>query len=412
MTKNAFKLFTILGFEVKLDGSWLILALLIGWSLGAGYFPYVVTGLPASTYWTLGALGSIGLFFSIVFHELCHSIVARRHNMEMRGITLFIFGGVAEMGDEAPNPRAEFMMAIAGPLSSFVLAAVFYGLARVSPPLLGVLLQALATMNTALAVFNLVPAFPLDGGRVLRSALWAWRKDLLWATRITTRIGVAFGTFLVVLGVASAVMGNLLAGMWRFVIGLFLQKAAQQSYAYALLRHTLQGQSAGTLMRTDVPAVRPDLALDDVVAGFFLRSALDWLPVVGPRRELLGCVRLEAIRNVPRHAWAFRTVADVMAPCDDALTIAPDMDVMAAASEMTRLQTSVLMVEESGRLAGLLFMQDLLRFVELHSRLLDKKPTYGRDDPVLPHPSRKLATQPGVSVSNYPHEQFHVNARR
>ena len=173
------RLFKLLGFEVRIDWSWIIIAVLIAWSLSTGLFPFHYKNLSTQTYWLMGIAGAAGLFLSIIAHEFCHSLVARKYGLPMKGITLFIFGGVAEMGDEVPSPKAEFMMAAVGPLSSIVIAAIFYGIytlgkVNFSEPINGIV-GYLAFINAILAGFNLVPAFPLDGGRMLRSVLWGWK---------------------------------------------------------------------------------------------------------------------------------------------------------------------------------------------------------------------------------------------
>ena len=189
-----FRLFTLFGFEVRLDLSWLLLALLISWSLGAGMFPADYPGLPPRTYAWMGVAGALGVFFSIVFHEFSHSMVARHYGMPIKGITLFIFGGVAEMEEEPPGPKSEFLMAVAGPLASFLLAFIFTRIEAIAllrgwpTPIVGVS-SALAYINTVVAIFNLVPAFPLDGGRMLRAALWYFKKDMHAATRIASQMG-------------------------------------------------------------------------------------------------------------------------------------------------------------------------------------------------------------------------------
>jgi len=218
MFGKSFKLFKILGFEVRIDASWIIIALLITWSLAQGVFPIYADYLTPVTYWILGAAGALGLFISIVVHELSHSLVARRFGLPMRGITLFIFGGVAEMDDEPPSPKAEFFMAIAGPIASIIIGLFFIGLFSVgrvlfwpTPPM--ILFSYLGTINLILAAFNLLPAFPLDGGRVLRSILWGWRKNLRWATRVSSIISSSFGLALVFLGIFSVLGGGLVGGI-------------------------------------------------------------------------------------------------------------------------------------------------------------------------------------------------------
>ena len=212
MSGKRFKLFELLGFEVKIELSWLVLAALLTWSLATNVFPANREGLAKATYWWMGVAGTLGLFASVVFHELCHSLVARRFDLPITGITLFIFGGVAEMEDEPPSARSEFLMALAGPASSAMLGLTFFGLSLLgsgadwSDPV-GVVLGYLASLNGSLAVFNLLPAFPLDGGRVLRAILWGAKKDLSWATRIASRIGSGLGILMMVVGLFVALTG-------------------------------------------------------------------------------------------------------------------------------------------------------------------------------------------------------------
>jgi len=227
--------FKLLGFKVGVDISWLILAVLVTWSLATGLFPHYFEGFSNATYWWMGIGGASGLFASIVFHELCHSIIARRYGLPIKGITLFIFGGVAEMHHEPTSPKAEFMMAIAGPVSSALLGTALYTLHRLGTyadfpqPLNGVLLY-LGWLNFILAGFNLIPAFPLDGGRILRSLLWAVKKDFRFATRVAATLGAGFGLFMMIMGILVFVGGNFVAGLWWFLIGMFIRNASKISY--------------------------------------------------------------------------------------------------------------------------------------------------------------------------------------
>ena len=198
MFGHRMKLFKLLGFEVRIDASWIVIAVLVTWSLAKGAFPSWYPNLTPATYWIMGVVGALGLFVSIVAHEFCHSLVARKFGMPMKGITLFIFGGVAEMGDEPPTAKAEFMMAIAGPLSSLAIGGCCYliyllGLQSQWPTPVNAVNYYLFYINVILAAFNLLPAFPLDGGRVLRSILWGAKGNMRWATRVSSSIGSAFG---------------------------------------------------------------------------------------------------------------------------------------------------------------------------------------------------------------------------
>ena len=220
---RGFPLFTILGFEIRLNLSWLLLGLLITWTLAEGFFPQRYPDLGAQARWWMGVAGAVGVFFSIVFHELSHSLVGRRFGMPVGGITLFVFGGIAELRHEPKSPRSEFLMAVAGPLSSLLLAGVFSVADHLAQrlgwpvPVVG-LLHYLSFINLILAVFNLVPAYPLDGGRMFRAALWAWRNDVREATRVASSVGSFFGLALMVLGVLGFLTGDIVGGMWSFLI--------------------------------------------------------------------------------------------------------------------------------------------------------------------------------------------------
>jgi Zn-dependent protease len=244
MFGRGFRLFNLMGFEIRLHSSWLILAVLVIWSLAGGYFPYKFPGYTAADYLLMAAGGLAGLFFSIIIHEFAHSVVARHYGIPMNGITLFIFGGVAEMGDEPPNAKSEFLMAIAGPLTSFLIAACAFGVgsALAASGALGIaaVFSYLAWINTALGLFNLVPAFPLDGGRVLRAAIWAKKGDIVASTRIASGIGSAFGFLLILLGAWNIFRGNLVGGVWYIFIGMFVRNASSMSYRQVLYRREME----------------------------------------------------------------------------------------------------------------------------------------------------------------------------
>ena len=234
MFDDRITLFTLFGFKVQVDASWIVIALLVTWSLATGYFPSSYEDLAPGSYWLMGIVGAAGLFASIIFHEFWHSAVARHFGLPMKGITLFIFGGIAEMSQEPDRPKTEFLMAVAGPVASVFLGFGFYGLQSVAeaggePTILGGVLGYLAFINWLLAGFNILPAFPLDGGRILRSILWSIRDDLMWATRVVCRIGSGFGVALILLGIITMLGGYMINGIWYIVIGLFLRGAAASS---------------------------------------------------------------------------------------------------------------------------------------------------------------------------------------
>jgi Zn-dependent protease/CBS domain-containing protein len=367
------ELFRLFGFAVRVDPSWLVLAVLITWSYATQVFPAVHGGLAPRTYWAMGAAMALGLFASIVLHELAHSLVARHYGMEMRGITLFVFGGVAEMTDEPPSPEAEFMMAVAGPAASLFIAGsllllwVWAGMSRWPPPVTIVAGQ-LAFLNGTLALFNAVPAFPLDGGRVLRAALWHWKKDLRWATRMAARMGSLFGAVLIALGLVWVIGGQVAAGIWSALIGFFVRAAAQMSYQQLLLRRTLEGEPVRRFMRADPVVVPRAISLRRLVEDFVYRHHHKLFPVVDGDR-LVGCITTGRLKQVPPEEWDRQSVGAVAEPCGPENTVSPDTDAMEALSLMNRSRASRLMVVEEGRLVGILTLKDLLQFFSLKMEL-------------------------------------------
>lgn len=367
-------LFKLLGFQVRIDFSWIIIAVLVAWSLSTGFFPFQFKGLSTGIYWIMGIIGAIGLFFSIIVHEFSHSLVARQYGLQMRGITLFIFGGMAEMPDEPASPRAEFMMAVVGPLSSLVLAGIFYvtylaGAASGIPEPVNGVLAYLALINLILAVFNLVPAFPLDGGRILRSILWGARDNLRWATRISSRIGAAFGIFLIIFGIFNVLSGNFIGGMWYFLIGLFLQSAANMSYQQLITRRALEGESVRRFMNTDPVTVSPETTIHDLVENYVYRYHYKMFPVISRSNIIEGCVTTKQIKEIPREKWHETRIKDIKIPCDGDNTIQADMDAIQALSLMNRSGKSRLMVTEGEHLAGVISLKDMLKFLSLRVEL-------------------------------------------
>jgi Zn-dependent protease len=366
-------LFKLAGFQVGLDWSWFILAVLISWTLASGVFPLYYPGLQPVTYWWMGVIAALGLFASIVLHELGHALVARRYGLPIRRITLFIFGGVAEMEAEPERPAVEFWVAIAGPIVSFLVGLVCWlllqgaGGAGAGVPLVGVL-GYLATINAILAVFNLVPAFPLDGGRILRAVLWYWKGSLRWATRIASAIGGGFGILLIVLGVYRVLIGDFVGGIWWFLIGLFVRFAAQMSYQQVLMREALRGVPVRRIMSADPITVPSGITIAQLIDDYIYRHHHNMFPVVDSGR-LVGCVSMNDIKRLPRERWSSTTVSEIMQPCSEATAISPDMDAMEVLSLMARTQNSRLLVTEGDRVVGIITLRDLLKFLNVKLNL-------------------------------------------
>jgi Zn-dependent protease len=373
MFNRKFKLFRLFGFEVGIDATWIVLAVLVAWSLSTGYFPFKYQDLSIRQYWVMGVIGAMGLFVSIVAHEFCHSLVARRSGMPMKGITLFIFGGVAEMTEEPRSARDEFLIAVVGPVSSFAMAAIFYGLNRIGeaagwPTTISGVMGYLGMINIILAVFNLVPAFPLDGGRILRAALWAWKGNLRWATRIASHFGEGFGLLLIALGVLRVLGGLFVGGMWFFLIGLFIRSAAKMSYQQLLTRRALEGESLQRFMNRDPVTVSPAISLDHLVEDYIYRYHHKLYPVIDGDR-LIGCITTRQVKEVPRDQWSRKTVGELVQECSDENTIAPETDAVAALASMHRNRAGRLMVVEGDRLMGIIALKDLLDFLSMKIEL-------------------------------------------
>ncbi len=370
-------LFTIFGFRVRLDASWLLIAALITWSLAKGLFPYLYKDLSPAAYWWMGFAGAIGLFLSVIFHELSHSIVARHYGMPMKGITLFLFGGVSEAHEEPRDAKTEFLMAIAGPLSSLVLALIFYIIymamkSQALPTAVYGVIGYLAAINVILAIFNMLPGFPLDGGRVLRSALWYWKGDLRRATRIATAFGSGIGLLFILLGIISLFMGNFIGGMWWVLIGLFLRNAASASYQQMLLKEAFKGATVARYMNANPITINPSISIRELVDNYIYKYHHKMFPVVADG-TLQGCVTTQDIGKFEPADWVNHRVAEIADHCSSENTISPEMDVMDVLTLMSRTKKSRLMVVDNGRLMGVVTLKDILDMFAIKMELEGKR---------------------------------------
>ena len=369
MFGNRITLFKLLGFDIKLDLSWVFIAVLISWSLASGYFPGKYHGLSQTSYWFMGIAGALGLFVSIILHELGHSLVARRFAIPIQGITLFVFGGVAEMEEEPPNARAEFWMALAGPAVSILIAIACYPLytlgARAGwpPEAIGVLYY-LSWMNGLLAAFNLVPAFPLDGGRLLRAILWGRQGNLRKATKVAAGIGSAVGLGLIVIGIISLLGGNFLVGLWWFLIGWFLRNASAMSYRQMVIRKALEGEPIERFMKRDPVWVPSSISIGELVRDYIYRYHYQMFPVMRDSK-LLGCISTKQVKMVPREDWDRVPVQGFVTPCAAGNSVSPKTDAIQVLALMQRTGNSRMMVIDQGGLVGVITLKDLLQFLSL-----------------------------------------------
>lgn len=366
-------LFRIFGFDVGIDLSWFLLFMLITWSLAMGLFPFQYPGLAGSTYLMMGVTGALGLFLSIVFHELSHSLVARRFGLTMKGITLFLFGGVAEMPEEPRKPGAEFWMAAAGPASSLVLAAAFLALYRLGQGLewngawTGII-GYLSVVNVALAIFNMVPAFPLDGGRVLRAAIWKATGDPARATRVAASIGAGFGMFLFAFGAVRIISGNLVGGVWWMLIGLFIRSGARSTVTQMNFSRLLKGEKVGGFMNRRPVSVDPAMPVKRLVEDYLYKHNYRNFPVTDGGR-LVGCIGIDQVKSLGPHRWEIMRVGEAMSPCPDEAVVDADMPVEQALKRMQESGQSTLLVLEDGRFGGILTTSDILHYLTMRMEL-------------------------------------------
>ncbi|HLJ92496.1 MAG TPA: site-2 protease family protein [Gemmataceae bacterium] len=380
MFGTRWRIFRLLGIPISLDASWLIILALLTLSLAQmfpalmeRFYPGVTPNVAPYNYWIMGLIAAVAFFICVLLHELGHAVVARSVGMPIRGITLFLFGGVAELGEEPISAGREFVMAIAGPAVSVVLAIGLGVLASVGyntgwPPEVVIVLGYLAAVNGLVLLFNLIPAFPLDGGRVLRSIIWAVTGRLRRATYWASLLGQVFAWLLIAWGVVHLFSEQWLPGIWLGLIGLFLNHAARSAYQQVLVREALQGEPVRHFMNPQPIVVPPSLDLLHWVEDYVYRHHRKAFPVVDDGR-LEGVITTQALTAIPRTQWPQRTVGEVMRHDLRAFTISPNADALQALSKMQRTGSSRLLITEDHHLLGIVSLKDLLRFLSLKLEL-------------------------------------------
>jgi Zn-dependent protease/CBS domain-containing protein len=388
--RSGFRLGRIFGINIDLDWSWVFIFLLVTWNLAAGVFPSLHPNWGPVLNWSVGLAASVLFFGSVLAHELAHSLVAIARGLPVRRITLFMFGGVSNIEREPPSPATEFLIAIVGPLTSVILGAIFLflgsavadgqrlalrnpaqALAQLGP--VATLLLWLGPINIVLGVFNLIPGFPLDGGRVLRSILWAVTDNLRQATRWAAWVGqvVAWGFIAagiaMIFGVRLPFFGTgFFSGLWLAFIGWFLNHAAIQSYQQVVIQDMLEGVPVARLMRANAPTVSPHLRVSQLVDDYVMRTDERAFPVVEGER-LVGLVCLEDVRKIPRDAWATTPVNQIMTPTEQLDLVTPREDATEAFDKLARRDVRQMPVVQDGRLVGMLRRRDILRWLHLQS---------------------------------------------
>ena len=371
--QKGFKLFKVIGIQISLDYTWFIIFALVAWTLSQGYFPSVVPGLAMWIYIAMGVVSSLLLFASILLHELSHSYVANRLGMDIRGITLFIFGGIAELSREPDDPRMELKIAIAGPIASGVLAILFWlikeGLTAMALfPLVASVCSYLVIINIVVVIFNMIPGFPLDGGRVLRAIWWMKSGDLQRATMVAGRVGKGFALFLIFFGILQTFTGNIIGGLWMVFIGIFLQQAAESGYREVLIRNSLSGIRVGDVMTREVVTVHPDDSLQVIVDDYLFRHHCVSFPVVAASR-LVGMLNLGDIRAVPKEKWRETRVRDVMEPVTQHSLASPEETAIEVLSKMATLGVGRFPVVRGGELVGIISRRDIMKLMAFKREL-------------------------------------------
>ena len=368
--KGSLRLGRIAGIEIGIHYTWLLAFILITWSLAQGFFPQAYPGWGPGTYWITGILAALLLFVSVLLHELAHSLVAQARGLPVRSITLFIFGGVSNLKEEAKKPAIEFTMTIVGPLTSLALAVIFWGLSQLidapSSPA-AAMLNYLWQINALLAAFNLLPGFPLDGGRVLRSILWGTTGNLVRATNIAATVGRFFGWALIAFGVFQLLQGNFLGGLWIAFIGWFLSSAADASRRDVTLREHLSGVPVREVMDPGTETVSPETSVEEVVRGAFLQGHRRAVPV-GRDDRLVGIVTLTDVKELPQPKWAQTSVEEIMTR-QPLYRVTPDDDLNSAMRLIAQHDINQVLVLREGRLVGLLNRADIIRHLQLSQEL-------------------------------------------
>lgn len=356
------------GFQIRIDYSWFLVFFLVVWTFQR-FLAQQIPGYTLTAYYVMSTVAGLVFFLSVLLHELAHSVVARSRGIEVEGITLFIFGGVAETRMEARRALDEFLLTIAGPLMSLALAAAFWGVASSAgslgwPPPVQAVAGALAWLNLVLAVFNMVPGFPLDGGRIFRSVVWAVTGDLEKATRWATRGGRVFGYLLVGLGIVEVLaFGQLLAGLWSAFIGWFLASAAGASYRHFAVRRMLSRVRVERVMTAGAEPISPAMPVAELVEEYFMRRPHGAYPVV-ENGHLLGLVGVGEVSGLGMAQRALSRVGDVMRPIDELPTASADETLDEVIGRLDPGEEERAVVVEDGRVVGFLTLDDIGEWVK------------------------------------------------
>ena len=371
MFKSSIKLFKIFGIEVRLDYSWFIVFALFSYVFGFLYFPTVLPGLHKGLLAVITIITVILFFVSLLIHEMSHSLVARKKGTPVERITLYMFGGMAEIGKEPETPYNEFIMAIAGPIASFIMAAIFgviWFFSRNFAPV-GEPVRYLAFINIILGAFNMLPGYPLDGGRVLRSIIWKFTGDLKKATFIASTTGRIFGFMIIAVGIVFIFTGNFLNGVWFAFIGWFLQSSAQIGYRQLVFETSIKGIKVKDVMNKNIVDVTRDTTLQNLVDNYFMKYRFGRFPVIESRKtqKLMGVISIHDIKEIPREEWPNVYIGAIVKKVSENEKVDISMEVSDAIKKMVKNGLGHLVVMSGDKLEGIITKSDIMNFLKIQS---------------------------------------------
>jgi Zn-dependent protease/CBS domain-containing protein len=364
MSRHGIPIGRIFGIRIDLDYSWFLIVGLLAWMLAVSYYPSEFGSWPTGEYWVMGIITAVLLFVSVLIHELAHSLVAQHYGLAVPRITLFLFGGVSQLADEPPGPGAEFWITLVGPVTSFALAAFCWEsepLVAASPPLYA-LAKYLALLNLILAVFNLIPGFPLDGGRVFRAIVWRITGNYHRATVAAGVSGRFFGFLMIFAGVWLAITGNLFGGIWIAFIGWYLESAAGSQLHVEALKNLLGGHKVADAMRRDFPHVPGEITLQELFDRNILPPRARYVIVTGPGGTM-GMLTVAAMHEVPRQSWPTTKAAQIMVSFNQLATTQPNAMLWSALEKMGRGGVNQLPVLEGNGVVGVLSREDIVHYL-------------------------------------------------
>jgi Zn-dependent protease/CBS domain-containing protein len=370
MMKGSLRIARIAGIDIGIHYTWILIFILITWSLAVGYFPIQYPGWEGWVYWVASGVAAFLLFFSVLFHELAHSLLAKSRGLPVKGITLFLLGGISNLESEPEKPGVEFAVAIIGPIASVILAGIFkavdlLGFAGWGP--VKAVIDYMVTLNILLAAFNVLPGFPLDGGRVLRAIIWGATNDLKRATNIATIIGQAFGWLFIIGGVFIILSGDFMGGLWLVLIGWFLNSAAEASRREIELRSIWLNVRVASVMNDRPETIDPSASISHLVNEVYVKRGLRVAPVVQDNR-LVGIVTIADIKKVPPSEWPVTAVSKIMTGLP-LKTVQPQDNMSTAVQLMAEHGYDQLPVVVEDRLVGMLSRADIIRYVQVHYEL-------------------------------------------